>query len=318
MAVTYTYSISGDFPNQKVAADALEQEIEDSSITSATLEDIDVGVSAPDNCDIIFDVALSSGDETTLDGIVAAHQGDPLETFPDVNVEASTWRLVGSCDVGVAMMQLKQNNESGEFVAMENAVDGTAVVQFRQTSGGHPIFNLRNAAGTKLIRFAPNGDSYVDTPGGFGIGTTTPDPSYAVDVVGDVNTDSAYRVGGTTIITYGADVKNLVTARFDAEYSNGSQSGPSYTVDWSNGQKQTITLAGNITSLTLTAPSGVGNFLLRIVQDATGGRTITWPGTVKWAGGTAPTLTTDANAEDIITFYYNGTSYYGVGSLNFA
>jgi len=29
-------------------------------------------------------------------------------------------------------------------------------------------------------------------------------------------------------------------------------------------------------------------------------------------------LTTDANAEDIITFYYNGTDYYGVGSLNFA
>lgn len=315
---TYTYSISTDFPNQKVAVDTLTKEIEDSDISSATLEYIDAGVSAPDNCDIVFDVALSATDETTLDGIVAAHQGDPLPTFPTVSVTASTWRLEGSCDAGVSMMQLHQDNESGEFLQMENAVDGTKVVQFRQTSGGHPILNMRNASGTKLVKFAPNGESYVDTPDGFGIGTTTPDPTYAVDIVGEVNTDTGYRVGDTVLVNVNRDVLNARTASFGSEYSNGSQSGPSYTIDWNNGQKQTITLAGNITTLTLTAPAGVGNFLLRIVQDATGSRTITWPSSVKWPGGTAPTLSSGPNQEDIVTFYYNGTNYYGVASLNFA
>jgi len=36
-----------------------------------------------------------------------------------------------------------------------------------------------------------------------------------------------------------------------------------------------------------------------MVQDGTGSRTVTWPGTVKWSGGTAPTLTTDGGGIDI-------------------
>lgn len=62
---------------------------------------------------------------------------------------------------------------------------------------------------------------------------------------------------------------------------------------------------------TFTAPAGPANLSLKLIQDATGSRTATWPATVKWAGGTAPTLTTTANAEDLITFYYDGTNYYG-------
>lgn len=111
---------------------------------------------------------------------------------------------------------------------------------------------------------------------------------------------------------------------WSAEYDNGSQAGPSHTVDWNNGQKQKITLTGNITTLTLTAPTagtfygvGVGNFLLKIIQGGAGSFDITWPASVRWPGGTAPTLTAAAGSEDIVTFYFDGTNYYGVGSLDF-
>jgi hypothetical protein len=44
----------------------------------------------------------------------------------------------------------------------------------------------------------------------------------------------------------------------------------------------------------------------------------TFTSNVKWAGSTPPTLSTGANAVDILTFYYDGTTnYYGVASLNF-
>jgi hypothetical protein len=110
-------------------------------------------------------------------------------------------------------------------------------------------------------------------------------------------------------------VQKLVTATFASEYNNGN-SGSTPTVNWNNGQKQRITLTAAAT-FTFTAPPGPGNLLLKIIQDATGGRAATWPATVKWPAGTAPTLTTDANAVDIVTFYYDGTNYYGVASLNF-
>jgi hypothetical protein len=108
------------------------------------------------------------------------------------------------------------------------------------------------------------------------------------------------------------------TLTYPAEFSNGN-SGTAATINWNAGQKQAITLTGNAT-FTFTAPNGVGNFIIRLVQDATGSRTVTWPtGTngVKWVGSAAPTLTTAANAIDIVTFYWNGTNYYGSYGLNF-
>ena len=114
-----------------------------------------------------------------------------------------------------------------------------------------------------------------------------------------------------------SQLDGAATFTFGNEYDNGSQAGASYTLDWNNGQKQRITLTGNITTLTLTAPPGVGNFLIKIIQDGTGGRTITWPASVLWPGGTAPTLSAGGGARDIITFYYDGTDYHGQFGLNF-
>ena len=75
-----------------------------------------------------------------------------------------------------------------------------------------------------------------------------------------------------------------------------------------------------------------GNFQLLLKQDGTGSRTVTnWnahefdesaadgSATVVWAGGSAPTLTTDANHVDILSFYYDADNEiaYGVATLDF-
>lgn len=90
------------------------------------------------------------------------------------------------------------------------------------------------------------------------------------------------------------------------------------TINWTTGQKQVVTLNQPTCTVTFTAPTGVGNFLLRVAQDSSGARVIVWPTTVKWTGAAAPTLTAAASSVDIASFYYNGTLYYGVASLNFA
>jgi hypothetical protein len=104
----------------------------------------------------------------------------------------------------------------------------------------------------------------------------------------------------------------------ESEYDNGN-SGTSDTINWNNGNIQKSTLTGNVT-YTFTDPTGTtdGRFSIRLVQDGTGGRTVTWPASVKWPEGTAPTISTAASAEDIITFEKRGSSYYGVASQNFS
>lgn len=90
------------------------------------------------------------------------------------------------------------------------------------------------------------------------------------------------------------------------------------TIDWKLGNKFFFTFGAQNETFTFTAPSNPGNFMLVVKQDATGSRTATWPASVKWSGGTAPTLSTAANSIDIIALYYDGTSYYGISSLNFS
>ena len=81
---------------------------------------------------------------------------------------------------------------------------------------------------------------------------------------------------------------------------------------------------GNIVNLTLNANttlafsnSVIGTYIIQVTQGATGANTLTYPASVKWSGGTAPTLTTTVGKTDILTFYHDGTSFFGTYSLNY-
>jgi len=86
-------------------------------------------------------------------------------------------------------------------------------------------------------------------------------------------------------------------------------------IDFNNGLTQKVTLGGNRT-ITFSNPVAGNKYLIHLKQDGTGSRTITWP-TIKWQGGTTPTLTTTASKSDLIFITYDGTDYFGEYSLNF-
>ena len=82
-----------------------------------------------------------------------------------------------------------------------------------------------------------------------------------------------------------------------------------YTIDLANGSFQILTLTANATITMPTAVAG-RSFVLLLKQDGTGNRTVTWS-TVRWPGGTAPTITTTASRQDIFSFFSDGTNWYG-------
>ena len=96
-----------------------------------------------------------------------------------------------------------------------------------------------------------------------------------------------------------------------------ANTGAAYTVNFSVASIVDLTLTANTTLTLPTATAGVQGTLL-LTQDATGSRTVTWPSTVRWAGGTAPTMTAAAGKTDVITFLAVGTYWLGfVGGQNF-
>lgn len=98
------------------------------------------------------------------------------------------------------------------------------------------------------------------------------------------------------------------------DIATNATSGTSATVDLADGNVHDITLTDNCTlSFTGSAASVGCAFTLVLRQDGTGSRTVTWPSSVDWAGGTAPTLSTAASAVDVLTFVTidNGTTWLG-------
>lgn len=93
----------------------------------------------------------------------------------------------------------------------------------------------------------------------------------------------------------------------------GTTSGAT-TVAWDACLNYKITLNGNWTPTFNDALENGSVCVLKVKQDATGGRTITWPAKVHWEGGSAPAPTTTANKIAIYTFYYEGSIFYGVMS----
>lgn len=88
------------------------------------------------------------------------------------------------------------------------------------------------------------------------------------------------------------------------------------TVNLANGNIIELTLQSN-TNLNFTGGE-LGTYVFKLIQDNVGGRLITsWPSTVKWSGGIAPTLSTTANKIDIITLVKTSDNFYGAYMLNF-
>lgn len=98
--------------------------------------------------------------------------------------------------------------------------------------------------------------------------------------------------------------------------AKGNSGAATVAFNWNEGNIQTVTMTGNAT-FTFSNPQSGASYQIIITQDVTGGRTITWP-TIKWEGGSAPSLTGTANSRDIVTLTYDGSSYYGVIAKNFA
>ena len=124
---------------------------------------------------------------------------------------------------------------------------------------------------------------------------------------------------------------------FDKETATFSTSGEigdgndSTDVDFRLGNKFELTLTDNISGssefINMIFPNTSGNFILVLIQDGTGSRTVAsagwvayaWDetacdnlagtngtdGRLRWAGGSAPTLTTAANGIDIVSIYWD-------------
>lgn len=85
----------------------------------------------------------------------------------------------------------------------------------------------------------------------------------------------------------------------------------SVTIDWNLGATARMTFDRDSVSIALSNPSNGKVYRLLLIQSGGGSDTISWSTTIKWRGGSAPTLSTDSGAIDILTFVYINGVWYG-------
>lgn len=168
---------------------------------------------------------------------------------------------------------------------------GTGDLYLRGTN-----LRLTDNDGTLFLVGAANADTRLYYAGTAKIATT----AAGIDVTGQVTADA---ITTASITISGAITEDSVTL-----------TGTTTTIDLATATNFTHTLTG-ATTYTFSNPATTGNataFTLKVIQDSTA-RTITWPASVDWAGGTAPTLTATSGGVDVFVFYTidGGTTYYG-------
>ena len=180
--------------------------------------------------------------------------------------------------------------------------DRTWLNAYDPNSGGTPVdlrlwaYGNSNATNDAYVgtwsahplKFATGGSirATIDTSGNVGIGTTSPAKQFEI-------TKASRALIGT--LTDGA----TITPDFDAN------------------QNFTVTLGGNRTLANPTNVDAGQTGSIFVVQDATGGRTLSFGSYWKFAGGTAPTLSTAVSAVDRIDYVvYTSTAIHAVASLN--
>jgi len=123
--------------------------------------------------------------------------------------------------------------------------------------------------------------SYMALPNNQKLAVGSDVPAYPIDVV---QHSGVIRASG---------VKGAISINPDAA---------TITFDLNQATTHGVTLSDDRTLALANATVG-DKFLLRLQQDGTGSRTVTWFSHIKWAeGGTAPTLTTTAHKADLLGF----------------
>lgn len=117
---------------------------------------------------------------------------------------------------------------------------------------------------------------------------------------------------GTTVQAYDANTAKTNVAQSYSAAQRGTHvtltDGATITPDFAAGNHFTVTLGGNRTLANPTNLTAGQSGVIYIVQDGTGSRTLAYGSNWDFAGGTAPTLSTAANAVDVLAYAVRSNS----------
>lgn len=277
-------------------------------------------LAAGDNLDLTSSGISSVGNIFSV-GVITATSfvGNLTGTASTATASATSFGLSGTPNVAVGVITAVSASFSGNV-----SIAGTLSYEDVTNVDSIGLVTARNGVNV-------TGGSVVISSGGLTVsGVTTvaagSTGSPSVSPTGDNNTGIffpaadtiAFAEGGIEVARFGSDgvftIKNGAIAEIDTLTDQAT-----ITPDFATSCNFTVTLGG---SRTIANPSNLvagqsGSIFL--VQDGSGSKTVSWGSHWDFASGTAPTLTTTANAVDRVDYIVrSSTSIHTVFTANYS
>lgn len=279
----------------------------------------------------------------TMTGNIACADGFVLDCAGDLNLDAAGGDINFKEDGDTTMifdigssprMTIYESPGGTDYFYISLFANGVTLLGTADAAGEdgymtiQPDGNLNLNPATGIINFTDNSD----TNDAFKITVEAGTGATTLETISDANPGDGHLsiVADGHVEFDGSGVGfDLVTPTWGVADGDGT-----YTTvcGFINGNKLKCTLdrsMGTNDDIDMNFPTTSGNFTLVLLQDGTGSRTVhsdAWncastagSGTIKWAGGTAPTLTTTADKADIVSIFWDADNRicYCVASLNF-
>ena len=318
-----SYNGSGTFVINSTGQPVVSGTVISSTAFNALTADLGTGLST----------ALTKDGQTTATARIPFAQGISSTLVTDAS-STTTGSIITAGGVGIAKALFvgTTSNFAGAAtfgstityggITLTGAVTGTGKMVLDTTPTlVTPILGVATATSiNKLTVTAPATSATLTVADGASLVTSG---AYSLTLTSTAATNVTLPTTGTLATLAGSEAltnKTLtnptVTNYVETLYAIGNSS-TAVTIALTNGTVQTVTMTGNCTFTMPTATAGK-SFILICTQDGTGSRTAVFT-SVKFPGGTAPTLTTTATTGvDILTFVANGTSWFGTAAQAFA
>lgn len=306
--MAYIYDLADTWNNAAVTYTAIKMNVTNSA-SSANSRLISLSVNGNLRFDVDASAVATLSDTATRNAalkIVSSDRNVTLKADADGGngnglIGPSFYR-VASNGPGLVLGSYNGNTTVTYFRIENDAVQDTLVLRNYTNAQTFRIYNTYTDA-SNYERAKLEWSSNVLRIGTEKLGTGSARAlELQTDGVTRLTISSTGNVSGKQIYTPTQTLTDGVTISWDALQSAAAE----------------VTLTGSGRTITPSNLVAGGTYLLFVKQDATGGRTVTTWTNFRWPGGFAPTLSTAANAVDIITGVSDGTYIYASAQTGFA
>ncbi len=205
---------------------------------------------------------------------------------------------------------------------LTDATRGAVTIQRGSAADSDNVLEGQNGAGTTTFEVDGNGDvtaKSVDIAASAAYsvaGTAILSDSAGTMTISNVDALDATSAASISAATAGVAQEYTKTQNFNAT----SLTSTSNSIAWDAESNQVVKHTAT-ENTTIAAPSNLvdgATYIFTFTQHASSAKTLSFNAVFKWPGGTAPTVSTGANAVDVLTFITDGTNMFGTFSQDFS